>query len=42
VKAESAEPTGRSVHRRTIAVAVILGVLFGLGGFTFRYAEGLA
>lgn len=29
-------------HRRYVALAVSVGVLAGLGGFTFRYAEGLS
>ncbi len=30
------------IRNRTLAVAVLLGLLSGVGGFTFRYAEGFS
>ena len=38
-------PDGRSTRRRScivIVLAVVLGIVLGLSGFTFRYAEGLS
>jgi cytochrome c nitrite reductase small subunit len=39
---EPAATVRQTARGRTIALAVALGVLLGLGGFTFRYAEGLS
>jgi cytochrome c nitrite reductase small subunit len=33
---------GRALPARTLTVAVLLGVLAGIGGFTFHYAEGFS
>lgn len=35
-------PVPRSKSRRTLVLAAAIGLLAGLGGFTFRYAEGLS
>ncbi len=36
-------PDLRSIyHRRMVILAIALGVFVGLGGYTFRYAEGLS
>lgn len=35
-------PSGRSAHRWPIIVAIAMGILLGVGGFTFSYAEGLS
>jgi cytochrome c nitrite reductase small subunit len=39
--APESEPTPPR-RRRIIALAVAIGVVLGLGGYTFRYAEGLS
>jgi cytochrome c nitrite reductase small subunit len=39
---EPAATVRQAARGRPIALAVALGVLLGLGGFTFRYAEGLS
>jgi cytochrome c nitrite reductase small subunit len=30
------------IRRRTLVVAILLGLMSGIGGFTFRYAEGMS
>lgn len=32
----------RSMSKRRLTLAIMLGVLFGVGGYTLRYAEGLS
>jgi cytochrome c nitrite reductase small subunit len=34
--------TSRCADRRWVLIAVMIGVFVGLGGYTFRYAEGLS
>lgn len=31
-----------SANRAALVVAVLIGILFGVGGYTFKYAEGLS
>src|SRR5687768_12641931 len=33
---------GVSMNRRALVLAAVLGMMLGLGAFTFRYAEGLS